>query len=291
MKTKAYAKVNFALDVIGIRDNGYHDLRMIMVPIDFYDEITLIRNKNMSFECSNKNIVFDEHNTIVKAIKLMKDRFNITDNFKVILKKRIPMQAGLAGGSADGAAVIRLINKMYRLNLSKEQIKELCVSIGADVLFCYYQRPALVEGIGDVITPIKIKDSYHILLVKPRGGVSTKECYDSLDLDTCLHPNVDRIVEGLANGKDVIDLLGNSLEEPAIKLCNDIKKVKTSFKDAGAQFSIVTGSGSTVYTLNKNEGMIAKIESQLNENACFVKKTKILIKNWLLYKQYNKKRC
>ena len=278
MKTRAYCKVNLALDVVGVREDGYHDLRMIMVPVDFYDELEITVNDEMLYECKSRKIYFDDNNTIVKAIKLMKDEFNISDNFKVVLNKHIPMKAGLAGGSTDGAAVIRLINKMYDLKISKEKIKELCLKIGSDVLFTYYSRPSLVEGTGDKLKFIDIKDDYYVLIVKPRTGVSTSECYKKLDMSDCRHPDVDLILDKLVSGEEVKDLLMNSLEAPAIDLCKDIGDVKEKLLAAGADFAMVSGSGSSVFTIDKSKDKIESIYKALKDSGYFIRSAKILNK-------------
>lgn len=280
MKVKAYAKINLALDVLGIREDSYHELRMIMVPIDFFDEIEIIRDSVTSFSAVNRKFYFDDNNTIVKALKMMKEEFDIRDNFNVSIKKLIPIKAGLAGGSTDGAAVIRCINKMYSLNLSEEKIKELCLKIGADVLFNYYSRPSLVEGIGDKLSFIDIKDGYYVLLVKPRGGVSTKECYKNLDENNLVHPDIDLILEKLKNGEEVKEYLKNSLEDTAISLCDDIAYAKKELLNTGADFTLVTGSGSTVFTIDRDYRKIMNLRCKMLNKGFFVRSAKIL-KNYL----------
>ena len=137
MKVKAYSKINLALDVVGKRTDGYHELRMLMVPLDFFDEIEIAYSDKMEYVSNRAYIRFDKDNTIVKAFEIMKETFDIKDNFKIVLNKMIPTQAGLAGGSTDGAAIIRYLNNKYALKLNEEQIKELCLKIGADVLLNY----------------------------------------------------------------------------------------------------------------------------------------------------------
>lgn len=276
MKIRAYSKINLALDVIGEREDGYHELRMIMVPLDFYDDIDIIYSDQMEYACNRPYIRFDENNTLVKAFNLMKEEFTISDNYSVYLNKMIPTQAGLAGGSTDGASIISFFNRKYNLNLSDEKIKELCLKIGADVLFNYYSKPALVEGLGDELTFIDIKDTYYVLLVKPKRGVSTKECYKKLDMNDCVHPDVDLILKLLKEGGDIKPYLKNSLEKPAIELCKGIAKAKRDLINAGADFSMVTGSGSTVYTLDRDFNKIRRIQNKLNSRGYFVRSTKIL---------------
>lgn len=276
MKIRAYSKINLALDVIGKREDGYHELRMIMVPLDFYDDIELFYSEEMEYESNRPYIAFDENNTIVKAFNLMKSEFNIEDNYKVYLNKLIPTQAGLAGGSTDGASIISFFNRKYNLNLSAEKIRELCLKIGADVLFNYYSKPALVEGLGDKLTFIDIKDNYYVLLVKPKRGVSTKECYKRFDINDCEHPDVDLIVKLLKEGGDIKPYLKNSLEKPAIELCKGIAKAKKDLTLAGADFTMVTGSGSTVYTIDKDYNKIKMLKNKMMNHGYFVRSTQII---------------
>ena len=276
MKTKAYAKINLALDVLGTRDDGFHVLKMIMVPVNFYDEIEIVKADITSYSASNRPFYFDENNTIVKALNMMKQEFDIKDNFKVTIKKQIPIKAGLAGGSTDGAAVIRCINRMYDLRLNSEEIKELCLKIGSDVLFNYYSRPSLVEGIGDKISFIDIKDDYYVLLIKPKKGVSTKECYKNLDDKICVHPDIDLILDKLKKGEEVKEYLKNSLEDTAISLCDDIKRAKEELLSVGADFALVTGSGSTVFTIDKDYEKISNLKYRMRNKGFFIRSTRIL---------------
>ncbi len=276
MKIKAYAKINLALDVLGVRNDGYHELRMIMVPLDFFDDMDISYSEQMEYSSNRPYIFFDENNTIVKAFNIMKEEFGIKENFKVVLNKMIPTQAGLAGGSTDGAAIIKFLNVKYNLQLSDEKIKELCLKIGADVLFNYYSKPALVEGLGDKLTFIDIKDDYHVLLVKPKRGVSTKECYKKLDMDSCVHPDVDLILDKLKNGENIKPYLKNSLEAPAIELCNGIAKAKRDLEHAGADFTMVTGSGSTVYTIDRDLFKINQLRKKMMNRGYFVRTCQIL---------------
>ena len=276
MKDRAYCKINLALDVIGEREDGYHDLRMIMVPCDFYDEVEIVKAIETSYACQRRYIRFDENNTVVKALELMKKEFNINDEFRVYLNKHIPTKAGLAGGSADGAAVIRIMEKMYGLKLDPDKIRELCMKIGSDVLFNYYNKPALVEGTGDRLTFIDIKDDYHVLIIKPSNGVSTAQCYKALDMDTCIHPEIDLIKEKLEKGEEVRDLLKNSLQAPAISLCPEIDKALMDMKAAGASFAMVSGSGSSVFTIDKDYDRILDIKNSLMDKKYFIRNTVII---------------
>lgn len=278
MFDRAYSKINLSLDINGVREDGYHTLDSIFLPLDFYDEVFITKNETMIFECNRSYIRYDENNTIYKAINLMKEEFNIKDNFKIVLNKHIPTQAGLGGGSADGAAVIRIINKMYNLNLQEEKIKDLCLKIGADVLFTYYNKPAHVSGIGDEVKFIDVKDDYYILLIKPKYGVSTKECYRIINLDNCCHPDINKLEEALRDGKDYLPYLGNSMEEAATSLLKDVGNAKKSLLDEGAPFALMSGSGSTVFTMSKDENVIRRLYEALNGKGYFLRHTKVLKK-------------
>lgn len=273
---RAYGKINLSLNITGVREDGYHTLESIFLPIDFFDQIEIEKSDKMEYSSNRYYIRFNEANTIVKAIELMKKEFNITDNFKINLKKQIPTQAGLAGGSADGAAIIKIFNKMYNLHLSDEKIKELCTSIGSDVLFTYYAKPALVSGVGEKIEFINVKKDYYVLLLKPRYGVSTKECYNLMNLDTCVHPNISKLKEALEKGEDYIPYLGNSMEDAAISLVNDIKKAKEELLQAGAPFALMSGSGSTVFTMSEDENLILNLKKNLENKNYFVRYAKVL---------------
>lgn len=276
MICRAYGKINLSLNITGVREDGYHTLESIFLPIDFYDLINIEKSENMEYSCNKYYIRFNESNTVVKAVELMKKEFNITDNFKIDLKKQIPTQAGLAGGSSDGACIIKAFDKMYNLNLSEEKIKELCTSIGSDVLFTYYTKPAYVSGVGEKIEFIDVKKDYYVLLVKPRFGVSTKECYNLMDLDTCPHPDIHKLKEALEKGEDYLPYLGNSMEDAAISLVEDIKKAKEDLLEAGAPFAIMSGSGSTVFTMSEDENFIRNLHSKLENKKYYIRYAKVI---------------
>lgn len=276
MIERAYGKINLSLNITGVREDGYHTLESIFLPLNFYDEITINKSEKMEYKSSQSFIRFNESNTIVKAVELMKKEFSIEDNFSIYLNKHLPMQAGLAGGSTDGAAVIRAINKMYNLNLSDEKIKELCLSIGADVLFTYYNKPAYVTGIGDEIKFIDVKEDYYVLIVKPKFGVSTKDCYNLMNCETCPHPDIKGLEKALETGEDFMPYLGNSMEPAAIELLNSIADVKKAMLDAGAPFALMSGSGSSVFTMSKDLDTINQLYEALHNKGWFVRHTKIL---------------
>lgn len=273
MKDKANAKINLALDVYNIRDNGYHDIKSVMVPLDFCDELEIKISDNDSYE-SNFDFSYDENNSIYKMIHQIKEKYHIKDKHTVILNKKIPTQAGLAGGTSDAAAALRIMEKLYNLSLSKEEIKQLCLNVGADVLFNYYNFPSIVSGIGDEVEPINIKDDYYVLLIKPETGVSTKQAYELLDMNICDHPDIDSLVHNLEEGLAIKSFLQNSLEQPALLLNKDIQIIKEDLKKH-TDISLMSGSGSTVFTISKEKEKIDELYEIFKNKYYFVCKTKI----------------
>ncbi len=275
MKDRAYAKINLSLDVFRRREDGYHDLSSIMVPVTFYDELEIEKAETMSYATKKGRVYWNEHNTIVKMISLFKEKYHIEDNFSVTLTKSIPIKAGLAGGSSDAAAALRILEKMYG-KLPEEDVHELCKAVGADVLFTYYRRPALVEGTGEKLSFFKIRKKYYVLLVKPASGISTKESYENLDLASCPHPNVPALKEALEKGEDIRPFLGNSLEEPALKLSKDVSRVKELLIKEGGRDPLMSGSGSAVFVISEEKGEIRRLQEKMKKYRLFTRFAEIL---------------
>ena len=277
MKAKAYGKVNLSLNVVKKRGDGYHELEMIMVPINLYDELTFKIADQMIYECSDDSLVFDDNNTIVKAIKLMRDKYKFTNNFHIKLKKNIPMQAGLAGGSSNAAITLRLVNELLNLNCSETELYELGKKIGADVAFCLYEKPALVTGVGDIIKPLDINIDFYLLLVKPREGISTKEAFQKLDFSNIKHPDYRKVAKALSQGDydDFINSIGNSLEEGAFKLMPNLVKLKQELIDYGFDMALMSGSGSTVFGISKDALFVEQASEYFSKNYEFVRMVKV----------------
>lgn len=279
MKDKAYAKINLSLDVFNIREDGYHDLSSIMLPINFYDELEICKASEDSFDCNRSYIQFNEHNSIVKMIDILKERFNIDDHYAIRLNKLIPTKAGLGGGTSDAAATLRIFERLYDLKLSEDEIIDICVRVGADVPFNYFNVPAVVKGIGDEIEPLRLKKKYYILLVKPRSGVSTKAAYEALDMNKCDHPDIERLKETLIKGEDIKGLLGNSLEQSALLLNEEIKTVKEKLSSFGIGEVLMSGSGSTVFCISEDKSDIAYLYKEMLKEKYYVRFTETLNRN------------
>ena len=258
MQELAYAKINLSLDVLRRRADGYHELSMIMFPLTFHDTLTIEISDEDCYSCDIP-LVFDEKNTIVKAVQLMRNTYQLKEHFRIHCEKVIPMEAGLGGGSADAAAVLRAINRLCKLNLSLTELAELGKKIGADVPFCVMNQAAYVSGIGEKIEPFDLVFDYEILLVKHQRGVSTAQAFQSLDFNTAKHYDVRQIVEALkANDEQKwLSMIGNTLEQSAFKLVEEIKQVKEQMLDDGFDAVLMSGSGSALFGLTKNKQLIS----------------------------------
>ena len=281
MKERAYAKINLCLNIKARRDDGYHELEMIMVPIDFYDTLEMIPSDEMRIYNNRAYIPVNEKNTVIKAVQVLRQRYGFDTNFEIRLQKHIPTRAGLAGGSADAAAAIRMMNRMLNLNMSEQDMIDCGREVGADVPFCILSKPALVQGIGEVIVPFECHPDFHILLVKPKRGVSTKEAFELSDQTEPEHPDCRKMGRALIEGnyQGIVDALGNSLEGAALQLVPEIRQVKEALSLLGFDGVLMSGSGSTVFGITKDEALVDKTMELMRERKLFVRKTRILTGN------------
>lgn len=277
MKELARAKINLSLDVVCRREDGYHELSMIMLPLTFHDTLEIELSDRDSYT-SDTDMIFDNTNTIVKAVHLMRETYKLNQCFKIHCEKRIPMQAGLAGGSADAAAVLRGINSLCDLKIPMNELALLGKRIGADVPFCVLNKPAYVSGIGEKIEPFEPIFDYEILLVKPSRGVSTKRAFEILDFNTAIHPAIDKIVEALKIGKteDWITELGNTLEQSAFQLVPEISVIKKQLQSDGFDAVLMSGSGSCLFGLTRNHELIDRVKSDNRYKECISFHTNLL---------------
>ena len=275
MKEEAYAKINLSLNVIARRPDGYHDLDMIMLPLTLSDTLWMEPAAETTFEC-NVPLPWDETNTIYKALEVVRKEIGLHARFRIKLEKRVPMEAGLGGGSADGAAALKLINKLLQFHLSDASLAYLASKIGSDVPFCIYNRPARVRGTGEKIEAFNIKKGYDFLLIKPEGGVSTAQAYKKLKLDKCPHPDIDAVMKAVRNHRKLNGLLGNSLEDSAFALEREIWDIKHECIALGYENVLMTGSGSTVFVLTEKGEDISELEKIMKNKYSFVQKCEIL---------------
>ena len=277
MKDKAYSKINLALNVIRRREDGYHELDSIMLPLTLHDEITIEESDHDYLTSNITTIPLDESNIAMKALRLMKETYHLEKCYHIHLEKRIPSEAGLGGGSADGASVMRLVRDVHQLNVSDEELAALSVRIGADVPFCIMNQPMHVRGIGEIMTPIQMNDMpYHVLLVKPDSGVSTKRAYQELDLLNCDHPQCEEIKKKLEKGRFYNLAIGNSLEESALRLNREVYTLKYMLMGYGFDYVLMSGSGSCVFALTKSNTLLEESYQFLKQSYKFVEKCEFL---------------
>ncbi len=254
MRLKALGKINLGLDVLGRREDGYHDVRMVMQTVYLYDQICIEKMKEPGIEIKT-NLYYlpvNENNLVYKAAKLLMEEFGIEEGVKIDLEKHIPVAAGMAGGSSDAAAVLFGVNRMFDLGLSREGLMERGVAIGADVPYCVMRGTVLAEGIGEMLTPLPPMPRCAVLLAKPPVAVSTKLVYEKLDSrEIVMHPNIDGIIDGLKNGSlsQVASHMGNVLEDVTVSEYPVIEKIKNAMKEEGAMNAMMSGSGPTVFGL------------------------------------------
>ncbi len=248
---KAYAKINLGLDVVRKLDNGYHEVKMVMQNIDIFDKVNLKKIKTDEIKV-NTNLPFlptGPDNLVYKAAELLKKEFQ-TGGVDIDLYKFIPVAAGMAGGSSDAAAVLRGMNEMYDLGLSKEELMKRGSTLGADIPYCILGGTALAEGIGEHLTKLPPCPSCYVIIGKPAINVSTKYVYEHLKLDEFIkHPDIDGIVEGIYNQElfQVTDRLENVLEMVTEKAYPVIGKIKEDMIQQGALNSLMSGSGPSVF--------------------------------------------
>lgn len=254
IQLKALAKINLGLDVLRRREDGYHEVKMIMQTIGLHDDLEIRKTKTPGIQVKT-NLYYlptNENNLVYKAAKLLMDEFQIQDGVSIQLKKRIPVAAGMAGGSSDGAAVLWGINQMYGLGLSMQALMERGVRLGADVPYCIQRGTALAEGIGEKLSVLPPMPKCTILIAKPGISVSTKFVYENLhanDLKPEQHPDVDSMIEAMSQ-KDLgllCSRMGNVLETVTIPAYPVINEIKRTMMDNGAIGSMMSGSGPTVF--------------------------------------------
>ncbi|MEI3280067.1 MAG: 4-(cytidine 5'-diphospho)-2-C-methyl-D-erythritol kinase [Eubacterium ramulus] len=268
---KALAKINLGLDVLGKREDGYHEVRMVMQTIHLYDrvEIKKTRSPHIHVETNLYYLPVNEDNLVYRAAKLMKDEFQIKEGVRIVLQKFIPVAAGLAGGSSDAAAVLVGMNRIFNLGLKQNKLMELGLKIGADVPFCIMRGTALAEGIGEKLTALPPMPKCPVLIAKPAISVSTKAVYEGLKLyDGMEHPDIDGVVEGIQQKdlKGVASHMGNILETVTIPMYPVIEDIKKLMLENGALNAMMSGSGPTVFGLFPNEKEIRRAYEALKQS-------------------------
>lgn len=271
MRLRAMAKINLGLDVLRKREDGYHEVRMIMQTIQMYDLLDIRRKKEPGISLSTNlpYIPTDERNLVYKAAKILMDEFQITDGISMKLSKFIPVAAGMAGGSSDAAAAFVGVNRMFRLGLSEQDLMERAVQVGADVPYCIMRGTALAEGIGEKLTVLPPMPDCWILIGKPGISVSTKYVYTTLDLNTnTVHPDIDGMKKALEDGNlyGITERMGNVLQDVTIPAYLEVERIKEQMKTLGAVNAMMSGSGPTVFGIFDNEEKAQEACQKLRES-------------------------
>ena len=270
LELKALGKINLGLDVLGRRDNGYHDVRMVMQTVYLYDQIKIERTKEPGIQLST-NLFYlpvNENNLAYQAANLLMEEFQISEGVKITLDKHIPVAAGMAGGSSNAATVLFGINQMFSLGLSQKELMERGVTLGADVPYCIMRGTVLAEGIGEILTPLPDMPKCYILIAKPPISVSTKMVYEKLDAHEIQeHPDIDGILHGLENQdlQQIASCMGNVLEKVTIEEYPVIEEIKSVMKDNGALNAMMSGSGPTVFGIYDDKQRAKNASSKIKE--------------------------
>jgi 4-diphosphocytidyl-2-C-methyl-D-erythritol kinase len=272
MRLRALAKINLGLDVLRRRDDGYHEVRMIMQTLKMYDKITIRKMKEPGIQLKS-NLFYvpeNESNLAYRAAKMLADEFQLAQGIFIDLQKFIPVAAGMAGGSSDAAAVLYGVNRMFQLNLSKRQLMERGVKIGADVPYCIMRGTVLAEGIGEKLTPLPPMPSCKVVVAKPQISVSTKFVYENLKLgEVAAHPDIDILLAGIREGDlhKVAANMGNVLETVTIPHYPVIAQIREEMMRLGALNAMMSGSGPTVFGLFDDDELAEQAYSELREGS------------------------
>ena len=264
MVIKSPAKINLALQINGLREDGYHTLRMVNLPLELHDVIDIETSPYYHIThvtCDEMRLVGLRSNLCTKALDLLRAKFGFKEHFMIRIHKEIPFAAGLGGGSSNAAVVLVALNKILKLGLSIDELCELSLPLGSDIPFFLRGRPALAEGIGEQLTPIQPKKQYHCLLIKPEEGLSTKDVYIHCDQFDRLNIDIDAVVEGLESGDDekIAKNFGNDLYPASVSLLPKVRDIVNALRADGFALSAMSGSGSCCFALSTD---VKKIKAE-----------------------------
>lgn len=277
---KSFAKINISLCIKNKREDGYHELDSIMLPVELHDSLIispLVGAKDNFVTIDDFSQKLGHYNLVGNCISAFQKKYNIDEKYRIYIHKNIPMQAGLGGGSSNAAVAIKAVNSIKKVNAPNDELIELATPFGADIPFFIPCVPARCKGVGEKITPIEIKNDYHVILIKPKEGISTKEAFALCDKKPYKQVNIDGVEEALREGDDdkLALLIGNSMEDAAIELVPEISEIKRYLYDKGLKIVGMSGSGSTVFALSRDKSLLKKIELDL-EDIYFVSLTKVI---------------
>ena len=255
---RSYAKINLCLNITGKREDGFHELDMVMVPISLHDSL-IVSKLNKSIDnfvtVDDFSIGTFSYNLATFSIDKLQSIYHFKEKFRILIHKVIPIQAGLGGGSSNAACTMKAVNSILKLGISDEELMKVSTPLGCDIPFFIKCKPARCQGVGEIVTLIDIKNNYYVLIVKPEAGCSTKEVYqvaDGMDLPVC---NIENVIKALAEGDDdlLAENMSNALQNAAISLVPSIQNIIDELHDLGLKMVQVTGSGSAVFALSTDK--------------------------------------
>ena len=274
MVVKAYAKINLGLKIVGKNENNYHLLDMVMLPISLCDNIEITaRNDGITKVSVTNGVYLPLDNSMTNAVKLMQEKYGFTTGFDIKIEKNIPIQAGMGGGTSDAAEVIKAINKLMNINAPLKELEDVAIKVGSDVVYSLYSTLSRIQGTGEIYNKIDKEFKYPILIVKPKKGIKTKECFELYNKDKDLIPldTINKLIESL--DKDVYTIrkyVKNSLLKPAKKLAPIINKIIKTLYDNNVDIVQMSGSGSTIYGIDRNIDKLQKIYEDIKDDYEFV---------------------
>lgn len=268
LSIKAPAKINLTLDVLHKRDDGYHEVEMVMTTIDLADriELCLLSEPQIKIDCSASFVPADARNLAFQAAMLLQERYKVNQGVSIAIDKQIPVAAGLAGGSSNAAATIRGLNQLWNLGLTLEEMASLGTEIGSDVAFCIYGGTALATGRGEIITHLPSPPPFWVILAKPPLGVSTANIYGKLNVTHITeHPDTQRMISAIKEKSfsEITSSLGNVLELVTLNEHPEVAHIKEQMKRFGADGVLMSGSGPTVYAITQKESRVQRIYNAL----------------------------
>lgn len=271
MRLEAMAKINLGLDILGKREDGYHEVRMIMQTISMCDVLELHKTEEpgIVIDTDEEVVPADENNLVYRAAKLLMDEFHVKEGLSVKLEKHIPVAAGMAGGSSDAAATFVGVNELFELGLSKEELMQRAVKVGADVPYCIMRGTALAEGIGEKLTPVSPLLKCFVLVGKPEVSVSTKMAYGNLRLNEIEErPDIDGMIADIEKQDlhAMVQKMANVFEPGIIGQYPVIQQIKALMEQEGALKAMMSGSGPTVFGIFEKKETMYAAEKVLRES-------------------------
>ena len=261
MRLEAYAKINWSLDIVGVREDGYHLMDMVMQPVSLADEITLTPSREMKITTGGPvRSRADETNLAIRAARALQEASGTKTSVAIHVYKRIPVGAGMGGGSADAAAVLFGLNRLWQTHFSDGQLEKIGLSLGADVPFCLRGGLTRTTGIGEIMENHICKSNFWLLIVQPCRGLSTKDIFSLWKQNDINRPDTQNVLAALENGhpEQLARSIGNVLEPVSAQICPEIRKAKEALLSSGARSALMTGSGSAVFGLFRSKAEAEK---------------------------------